>query len=246
MVASACDLLCSSKKSLRNTVLFALRKASSTILTIPKRFDSYWLVYPVHARGPVGRGLVYTFSISMDSVLPGRFVVPEIVATHFLFKTGAVVADVGAGSGFYLKILSEMVGESGRVFACEIQKNLVEKLAEVVRIQQLPNVTPLWCDLEEPQGIKIRDGVLDGAILVNTLFQIEDKDTALTEMRRIMKTGGVLHVVDWTESFGGLGPAPNQVITMAAAIDVLESHRFFFEREYPAGDHHYGVAFKAV
>lgn len=182
----------------------------------------------------------------MNPTLPGRFVVPEVVASHFHFEPGSVVADFGAGAGFYLKPLSIMVGEKGKVFACEIQKSLVEKLAEVARVQGLSNVTPVWCDLEEVQGIKIRDRVLDGAILVNTLFQIEDRTTALTEIHRTLKRGAVLHLIDWTDSFGGIGPTPQQLLTQAAATDLLEEHSFLYEREYPAGEHHYGVAFRTV
>ncbi len=186
----------------------------------------------------------YTFTMSLPTL--GQFVVPEIVASHFHFSEGAVVADFGAGAGFYLKILSDMVGPTGKVFACEIQKNLVEKLTDLVRVQHLGNVTPLWCDLEERQGIKIKDRVLDGAILINTLFQLEDRGAALREMRRTLRIGAVLHLVDWTDSFSGLGPAPEQVITKAVALDLAEEHGFLFDREYPAGEHHFGVALRAV
>lgn len=185
-------------------------------------------------------------SKTMNPTLPGRFVVPEVVASHFHFEPGSVVADFGAGTGFYLKSLSVMVGERGKVFACEIQKSLVEKLAEVARVQGLDNVTPVWCDLEEPQGIKIRDHVLDGAILVNTLFQLEDRATALDEMHRTLKRGGVLHLIDWADSFSGLGPSSQQLLSREAATDLLEEHRFMFDREFPAGEHHYGLAFRTV
>lgn len=184
--------------------------------------------------------------MNMNPPLLGRFVVPEVVASHFHFEPGSAVADFGAGGGFYLKSLSAQVGEKGKVFACEIQKSLVEKLADLIRVQGLANVTPVWCDLEADQGIKIRDRALDGAILVNTLFQLEDRATALTEMRRTLKPGGVLHLIDWTESFGGLGPTALQVIDKASATDLLEECRFMFDREYPAGEHHYGLAFRAV
>jgi ubiquinone/menaquinone biosynthesis C-methylase UbiE len=176
----------------------------------------------------------------------GRFVVPEIVSTHFHFKAGDAVADFGAGTGFYLRILSDMVGTTGRVFACEIQRQLVEKLSDTVRLQGLSNITPLWCDLEESGGIKLRNGVLDGAIMVNTFFQIDDKGACLRELRRVLRTGGTFQLIDWTESFGGLGPQPLQVVTKAAATDYFESAGFLLEREYPAGDHHYGLAFRAV
>lgn len=176
----------------------------------------------------------------------GRFVIPDIVATHFHLREGDVVADYGAGSGFFLKVLSNGVGSTGKVFACEIQKPLVEKLGDFIRVSNLSNVTPLWCDLEEPAGIKIKSGVVDVAILVNTLFQIEDKTVALSEMRRTLRQGGVLHVIDWTESFGGLGPQPGSVVSKNTTVELAESTGFIFEREYDSGDHHYGVAFRAI
>lgn len=182
----------------------------------------------------------------MNPQLPGRFVVPEVVATNFHFKAGDVVADFGAGSGFFLKVLTDTVGPTGRVFACEVQKNLVEKLGDTARLQGLGNVMPLWCDLEEPGGIKLRDGVLDGALLSNTLFQLEDKAIALREMRRTLRNGALFHVIDWTDSFGGLGPSSAMVVTQDQAIDLLEAAGFIFEREYPAGEHHYGLALRAV
>lgn len=103
-------------------------------------------------------------------------------------------------------------------------------------------MVPLWCDLEELGGIKIANNTLDAGILVNTLFQLQLKEVALQEMYRVIRPGGILHVIDWSESFGGLGPQMNNVITKEQAIDLLESQRFAFEREYPTGEHHYGFA----
>jgi ubiquinone/menaquinone biosynthesis C-methylase UbiE len=188
--------------------------------------------------------VLYTVAMTLPTL--GRFVVPEIVATHFLLNEGDHVADFGAGSGFFIPILSAAVGPHGRVYACEIQKSLVEKVGALVQLKSLANVDVLWCDLEESRGIKIADRTLDAAILINTLFLIVDKVTAITEMKRTLRQGGVLHVIDWTESFGGLGPQQSQVISQAEAIDLFESHGFMFEREYPSGEHHYGVTFRKL
>ena len=194
----------------------------------------------------VQHGRLIVYNEIMNFVLPGKFVVPEIVATHFHLREGDSVADFGAGSGYYLKVLTNGVGPTGKVYACEIQKPLVEKLGEFARSQGFSNVMPLWCDLEELGGINIPDNTLDVGLLINTLFQFELKNIALQEIRRVIKPGGVLHVIDWTESFGGLGPQPAQVLTMQAAIDLLETEHFAFEREYPAGDHHYGIAVRKI
>lgn len=182
----------------------------------------------------------------MNTPIGGRFVIPDTVATHFHLKEGDLVADFGAGSGFFLKPLSKAVGENGRVFACEIQKQLVEKIGEQSRLMGLGNVHPLWCDLEEVNGIKIGSGELDAAILVNTLFLIEDKTVAIQEMGRTIRSGGKFFVIDWTESFGGMGPQTDQVVSADEATNILESNGFVFDREYPAGDHHYGLAFRKI
>lgn len=182
----------------------------------------------------------------MNTPIGGRFVEPDAVSTHFHIKEGDLVADFGAGSGFFLRSLSKFAGETGRVFACEIQKQLVEKIGELTRLQGLLNVHPLWCDLEEDGGIKIGTGELDVAILVNTLFLIEQKEVAVKEMARTIRPGGNLFVIDWTESFAGMGPQPADVITADAATALMEANGFVFEREFPTGDHHYGLAFKRV
>jgi ubiquinone/menaquinone biosynthesis C-methylase UbiE len=184
--------------------------------------------------------------LTMNFVLPGQFVVPDIVTSQFHLRPGDRVADFGAGTGFFLKPLSAAVGPEGHVYACEIQKQLVEKLGDFARLNGLSNIHPLWCDLEEMGGIKLQNNSLDSGILVNTLFQLELKEEAIREMRRVLRPGGVLHIVDWSESFGGLGPQQKDVITKQQTIDLVESLEFVLETEFPTGDHHYGVTFRKI
>lgn len=175
---------------------------------------------------------------------PGRFVVPELVVTHFHIREGDRVADFGAGTGFFTKVLSELVGSEGTVYCCEIQKSLVEAIGELVRKADLENVEVLWSDLEEMNGTKIPTDQIDVGVIVNTFFQIEDKATMLEEVKRTIRPGGRLMLVDWSESFGGLGPQPQEVITEGDAKALCEQHGFTFERSFDAGDHHYGLAFR--
>ena len=184
--------------------------------------------------------------MSIAGVSQGRFVVPEIVASHFHLRKGDAVADFGAGTGHFIPYLSRMVGADGTVFACEIQKNLVETITATVREKRLGNVQVLWCDLEASGGTKLRDSAVDAGILVNTLFQIENKDAAFEEFARAIRPGGKLFVIDWTSSFSGLGPHANQVIAADDVKDLAESHRFVFERSFDAGHHHYGLAFRKL
>ena len=176
--------------------------------------------------------------------LQGRFVVPGVVATHFHLREGDTVADFGAGSGYFIEALANAVGAQGVVYACEIQKDLVEKLGNAARSKGLEQVSPLWGDLEELGGTKVPEGVLDAAMLVNTFFQLEDKQTALREVSRTLRSGGKFFLVDWSESFGGLGPQADAVVTKQMALDYCEQEGLVLDRSFDAGDHHYGLAFR--
>jgi ubiquinone/menaquinone biosynthesis C-methylase UbiE len=182
----------------------------------------------------------------MNLPIPRRFVDPNSVTTHFHLHEGDKVGDFGAGTGFFIHALSKAVGSEGRVYAIEIQKSLVEKIGMTARDQHLSNIEPLWADLEALGGTKLADGILDAGILVNTLFQYEQKETALSEMARVIRKGGKCFIIDWTESFAGMGPHPNQVIDETAARTLAEGAGFVFERTFPSGEHHYGLAFRKV
>lgn len=178
----------------------------------------------------------------MQSMMTGRFVEPHIVCSHFHLREGDAVADFGAGSGHYMQPLSVAVGKSGKVYMCDIQKNLVEALGNRARELRLSNIHPVWCDLEAAGGTKMHDAILDAGLLSNTLFQIEAKEVALQEIARVLRKGAKLFIIDWTDSFGGLGPHPEHVLREDDAKVLVEKAGFTVERTFPAGDHHYGLA----
>lgn len=182
----------------------------------------------------------------MYPTVTGKFADPQNITTHFHLREGDTVADFGAGSGHYMKPLADNVGKSGKVYMTEIQKNLVDALGTKAREAGLTNVRPLWCNLEAVGGTKLNDGLLDAGLLSNTLFQFTEKDAALTELARVLRIGAKLFVIDWSDSFGGLGPRPVDVVTETDAKMLVEKHGFVFERSFPAGDHHYGLAFRRV
>lgn len=187
-----------------------------------------------------------TDSNSISPNFQGRFVEPAVVATHFHLREGDVVADFGAGSGYFMEVLADLVGKTGIVYACEIQRDLSEKLGRIAHAKGLAQVRPLWGDVEEIGGSKIPDGVLDAAVLVNTFFQFEDRAIALQEIARTLRSGGKMFIIDWSESFNGLGPQPDCVVSAETTIAASEQEGFVFERTFDAGDHHYGVAFRKV
>ncbi len=179
-------------------------------------------------------------------MLGNSFISPEAAVSHFNLQEGDLVADFGAGSGYFLPSLSAAVGETGRVYALEIQKVLIEKLGSFVRSKNLENVDIIWADLEAAGGAKLPDGSLDAVIMVNILFQAERKEILMAEARRVLKRGGSLHIIDWQAACAGVCPSPETVVSKAAATDCAESNQFTYVRDFPVGSQHYGLTFRAL
>jgi ubiquinone/menaquinone biosynthesis C-methylase UbiE len=159
-------------------------------------------------------------------------------------QSGAKVADFGCGSGFYSLAAARAVGGKGRVYAVDVQKGLLDRLKKEAATEELYNIEVVWGDVEKIGGTKLRDESVDAVIAANLLFQIERKNDFALEIKRILKKNGKLLLVDWSGSFGGIGPAQEQVATKRAGRELFEQNGFTFEREIQAGGHHWGVIFR--
>jgi ubiquinone/menaquinone biosynthesis C-methylase UbiE len=156
---------------------------------------------------------------------------------------GMNVADLGSGSGAYSLLASEIIG-AGIIFAIDIQKDMLSLLVSEAKRLKLENIKTIWADIESERGTKIADNLVDACIISNVLFQIEDKDTFIKEVKRILKPGGKILLVDWSDSWNGMGPHEDLVISEGDAYALFEKHKLKPVEEISAGDHHYGIIFK--
>jgi len=171
------------------------------------------------------------------------FINPEYIITQLGLREGMRIADFGAGSGAYSKVASPRVGNSGKVYAIEVQKGLVKKLESDVKKWGLSNIECLWGDIEKRGGTKIADKSLDAIIISNVLFQAEDKYGLIDEAKRILKQDGKVLLIDWSDSFAGMGPAPEHVVNEEMAKDLFKKRGFRVLENISTSVHHYGIIF---
>lgn len=157
---------------------------------------------------------------------------------------GMKIADLGSGTGFYSIAAAKLTGPSGRVYSVDVQKELLEKLKNESLNQRISNIETIWADLDEMNGTKLADNIIDRVIVANVLFQVENKENLIKEAKRILRPNGKLLFVDWTDSYGGLGPQPKDVMKPDVARVLFEDGGFEFEKDIEVGDHHYGFIFK--
>ena len=156
---------------------------------------------------------------------------------------GSIVVDLGSGSGFYAMEAARAVGPEGRVYAVDVQKELLDRLKRTADAEHMSNLDILWGDIEKVGGSKIGTDKADVALVCNVLFQLDNKKDFLTEVFRVVKPQGRVCVIDWSDSHFGLGPDQSRIFDAQKAKDLFQD-RFELEKEFDAGEHHYGLLFR--
>lgn len=175
-----------------------------------------------------------------------NFVDPTKTVHDFGVKSGMLVADVGCGSGHYVKMLAHAVGDKGHVYAIDVHKDMLTKLDREMGRLGFKNISTILCDAEKEKGTKLKDSLLDLALLSNVLFQSDDDRGMFREMHRILKPGGRLVIIDWTDSFNGMGPHKKHVYTKGQALSRSHEAGFSVVSEFTPGAHHYGVILSKI
>lgn len=155
----------------------------------------------------------------------------------FGFREDDIVADLGAGTGHYTIPLAELVPK-GKVYAVELQKDFLTTIKNRAKEAQLENVEIIWGNVEKLGGTKIGDNVVDAVIASNILFQVEDKEKFIEEMKRILKSKGRVLFIDWSES--SILRKTN-IIPKDKALEMFKKKGFVLEQKIDAGEHHYGM-----
>ena len=177
--------------------------------------------------------------------MTSKFSSPHENVLQLGLREGMKVGDFGAGSGHYARAAAPIVGHGGKVYAIDVQEDVLKHLKLNAHEHHQGIINAIWGDIEKSGGTHLRDASLDAVLLANTFFQIENRFGLLAEMKRVLKSGGKLMVVDWAGSYGGIGPVPEKVVSEHETEDFFISSGFHKVKSFRAGPHHYGIIFSA-
>ena len=167
------------------------------------------------------------------------FINPSETLKQVGLKKEMTAADFGCGGGGWTLPLAKIL-EDGFVYAVDILEEPLSALQGKGRSLGLNNIRVIVGDIEE--GVpKIADESCDFALITNVLFQIEDRMAALKEMKRILKPGGQLLIVDWLPE-AAVGPKEGKI--SAAEVKALAAKLHLqFEKDLPSELYHYALLF---
>lgn len=147
-----------------------------------------------------------------------KWLPPEPILQAAGVRSGDVAVDIGAGTGFWTLPLTRLVGETGRVYAVDVEPIMLDELESMVREQALVNVEVVG---SEELRIPLPDRVADIGVAGFVLHEPGDRSAFVRETARLLRAGGSLLVVDWQKRPTEKGPPVEHRLAKEEAEDLL-------------------------
>lgn len=143
----------------------------------------------------------------------------ELVAALGL-ADGMSVADLGAGTGYFMPFLSKAVGPNGTVLAVDPEPNLVAHLRKRAEEEGAENVVPVLGSLDNP---RLPAAGVDLILIVDTYHHIDARLTYLPRLKRFLRPGGRVAIVDWRKEPTPEGPPLDHRLAREQVIEEMGS-----------------------
>ena len=124
----------------------------------------------------------------------GREERPDLLLPELNLQAGMVVADVGAGTGYYSRLMSKAVGANGIVYAVDVQPQMVSMLKEVATKPEFANIKPV---LSSVVDVKLPPQSIDLAIMVDVYHELEFPHEVMTSIIAALKPEGRVVFVEY-------------------------------------------------
>jgi predicted methyltransferase len=158
-------------------------------------------------------------------------------------KPGWDVADIGAGSGLFTRLMAERVGPTGTVYGVEISAKLVDHIARTAETAGLRNVKAV---LGTPTSPNLAAGSVDLVFVADSYHHFEYPREMLSEIKRALRPDGVLLIIDWERIEGVSHPFILDMVRAGkgTVVDEIKNAGFDLVEEVPMFDDEYVLKFR--
>jgi ubiquinone/menaquinone biosynthesis C-methylase UbiE len=141
---------------------------------------------------------------------------PDLIMDALRIGEGSVVADLGAGGGWFTVRLARRVGPNGTVYAQDIQQQMLEAIRRRVDRDGFRNVKYVRGEAADP---RLPTDTFDAVLMVDTYHEISNPVALLRHLGASLKPGGRIGIVNSTTEGGGPGPPMNQRVGAQRVTD---------------------------
>jgi predicted methyltransferase len=165
---------------------------------------------------------------------------PDQIMDAMGIADASVVADIGAGSGWFTIRLARRVGPQGLVYAEDVQKEMINAISRRVGREGLANVRPVLGAKNDPN---LPPQSLDAALLVDAYHEIENRVAVLRSLARALKPQGRIGVVDFRLDGTGPGPSPDERVSPDSVVKDAKEAGLRLIRQEPFLPYQYFLIF---
>lgn len=177
-------------------------------------------------------------------MLKQKFLQPEKVLIEAGLRPSMVVADLGAGNGFFTIPASKIVGDRGEVWGVDILEEALGQIMSSARLHRCKNIRTHRCDLEIPGSCQIPDLSCDFVIVGKVLSQVKHPEVLVRGTYRILKTGGLILILEWKKEALALGPPVDLRLEDEKVSNFFVKQGFKFVQALETDQYHYGMVFQ--
>jgi ubiquinone/menaquinone biosynthesis C-methylase UbiE len=167
---------------------------------------------------------------------------PHEVLRALDLKEGEVIADIGAGSGYFSSRLPRHVGETGRVYAVDVNPDMIIHINRKIRDLGTKNLITV---LAAPDDPLLANSSIDRFFICDTWHHIENQAQYLKVLKRMLKPGGQIIMIDFHKRELPVGPPLEMKIAREDLLPQMESADFQLAKEFTFLPYQYFLIFKA-
>lgn len=144
---------------------------------------------------------------------------PDEVIAALKLSPGMNVADIGAGTGYFNARFAKAVGPEGKVYPADIEPAMVDYMKKRAVREETPNVLPI---LAAPDDPKLPEAAIDLVIIVDTYHHIDDRLKYFERLKRCLRPGGRVAVIDFHKRELPVGPPPEHKLAREYVVEEFE------------------------
>ena len=159
-------------------------------------------------------------------------------------KKGMFFLDAGCGQGYYSKLASKFVGNSGKVFAVDRETELINKLSKEIKNNFISNILTIKADLT--QTTSLNNNSIDITIIINVfhgLYARNELNNFMKEIFRITKTAGVIAIIEFRKTAPVEFPRLNIRKSSNEMEDLIKSIGFTLKNDYILNENYFLALF---
>lgn len=152
---------------------------------------------------------------------------PDDAIRLLKIPSGAAVADIGAGSGYMTERLSSQVGPTGRVYANDVQPQMIEILRRRLEKQRITNVVLVQGTVDDP---RLPAAAIDLALMVDVYHELSQPQAMLRRIREALKPGGRLVLLEYRQEDPSVPIRPEHKMSVREAKLEVEAEGYTLSR----------------